>query len=163
MSENFDLFGNPISDGKGKRGRPPFEATERDRNKIKLLLALGWTITRMANAIDVSPATLKRYFRAELRQRDAMRDRLDARRFEIAMDQANAGNVAALKELGKMLEKSDMMGVDERLREAQSAQGRESDKQDKLGKKEARQIAAENAGEGSGWGSDLLPGIQKVH
>src|SRR5690606_36814981 len=116
-----------IPEWKGKRGRPPYEVTERDRNKIKLLLALGWTITRMANAIDVSPATLKRYFRAELKERDAMRDRLDARRFEIAMEQANAGNVAALKELGKMIERSDMMGADERLREAQSTQGKSAD------------------------------------
>lgn len=160
MEPILDLFGQPIPDWKGKRGRPPYEPTERDRNKIKLLLALGWSIGRMANGLGVSPATVKRYFRAELKVRDAMRDRLDARRFEIAMEQANAGNVAALKELGKMIEQSDMMLVDRRLRDAQGsseAQGKE----EKVGKKEAARAAAKTAGEGSGWGSDLIPGVQK--
>ncbi|WP_205026381.1 hypothetical protein [Cereibacter johrii] len=97
MDGDFDLFGNPVRESRGKKGRPPFEATEKDRNKVKLLLALGWTISRIANAIEASPATLKRHFRAELRSRDAMRDRLDARRFEIAMEQANAGILTIAK------------------------------------------------------------------
>lgn len=113
MDENsvpvIDLFGHPVRPGHGARGRPAFEATERDRNKVKLLLAIGWTIERIANGIGVAPATLKRYFRAELKARGAMRDRLDARRFELAMEGASAGNIAALKELGKMIERSDMM------------------------------------------------------
>ncbi|MBW9062387.1 AraC family transcriptional regulator [Rhizobium herbae] len=159
MEQVLDLFGQPIPDWKGKRGRPPYEPTEKDRNKIKLLLALGWSIGRMANALGISPATVKRYFRAELKDRDAMRDKLDARRFEIAMEQANAGNVAALKELGKMIERSDVMLVDHRLRDAQEKAEEKS--AEKLGKKEAARAAAKTAGEGSGWGSDLLPGIQK--
>ncbi|WP_085025282.1 helix-turn-helix domain-containing protein [Ensifer aridi] len=158
MSENFDLFGQPVPDWKGKRGRPPYEPNERDRNKIKLLLALGWSNERISNAIGRSPATVKRYFRAELKQRDAMRDRLDARRFEIAMEQANAGNVAALKELGKMIERSDTMLIDARLRQAQG--DRKSEKEQPIGKKEQQKEAAKTAGEGSAWGNDLLPGVQ---
>ncbi|RVL53945.1 helix-turn-helix domain-containing protein [Sinorhizobium meliloti] len=158
METNFDLFGQPIPDWKGRRGRPPYEPTDRDRNKIKLLLALGWSIERMANGLGVSPATVKRYFRAELKQRDAMRDRLDARRFEIAMEQANAGNVAALKELGKMIDRSDTMLIDARLRQAQG--DRKPEKEERLGKKEAQKEAAKTAGEGSSWGADLLPGVQ---
>ncbi len=157
MSENFDLFGHPIPEWKGMRGRPPYEPTGNDRNKIKLLLALGWSIERMANGIGISPATLKRYFRAELKERDAMRDRLDARRFELAMEQANAGNVAALKELGKMIERSDAMLIEARLRQGHQAPTPE--KEEKLGKKEAARAAAKNAGKGSEWGSDLLPGV----
>jgi hypothetical protein len=160
MEPNFDLFGHPVREGFGKRGRPPYEASEKDRNKIKLLLALGWSISRIANGVGVSPATVKRYFRAELKQRDAMRDRLDARRFEIAMEQANAGNVAALKELGKMIERSDIMDADKRLRDAQEGS---QERQEKVGKKEARQQAAEQAGQGGSWGADLLPGVQKAH
>lgn len=156
MAENFDLFGHPVREGFGRKGRPPYEPTESDRNKIKLLLALGWSIERMANGIGVSPATVKRYFRPELKERDAMRDRLDARRFQIAMEQANDGNVAALKELGKMIERSDLMGVDKRLRDAQEGKG----KQEKVGKKEAQREAAKTAGEGSAWGSDLTPGVR---
>nr|CAD6412930.1 resolvase [Rhizobium sp. Q54] len=157
MSENFDLFGHPIPEWKGKRGRPPYEPTANDRNKIKLLLALGWSIERMANGIGVSPATVKRYFRAELKERDAMRDRLDARRFELAMEQANAGNVAALKELGKMIERSDAMLIEARLRHGHHVPAPE--KEEKLGKKEAARAAAKDAGKDSHWGDDLLPGV----
>ncbi len=158
MSENFDLFGQPVSEGQGKRGRPPYQPSEKDRNKIKLLLALGWSIDRMANGIGVSPATLKRYFRAELKERGKMRDRLDARRYEIAMEQANAGNVAALKELGKMIERSDMTLADARIADAQADKAAK----EKVGKKEAAKEAAKSAGDGSSWGSDLLPGVARV-
>jgi AraC-like DNA-binding protein len=134
MNENFDLFGHPIPDWKGKRGRPPYEPTEKDRNKIKLLLALGWSIERMANGVGISPATLKRYFRAELQVRSAMRDRLEARRFEIAMEQANAGNVAALKELGKMIEANDRMEIERHMGSTPKQEERAEPKE-RLGKK----------------------------
>ncbi|MBD9652009.1 helix-turn-helix transcriptional regulator [Ensifer sp. ENS09] len=158
MDQDFDLFGQLVPNWKGKRGRPPYQPTEKDRNKIKLLLALGWSIERMANGVGISPATLKRYFRAELQERSAMRDRLDARRFEIAMEQSNAGNVAALKELGKMIERSDQMLIDARLR----GDDRKPEKEPEVGKKEARKDAAKTAGEGSSWGNDLLPGVHRV-
>lgn len=142
MSKNFDLFGHPVREGAGHRGRPPYVPTESDRNKIKLLLALGWSITRMANGIGVSPATVKRYFRAELKARDAMRDRLIARRFEIAMNLANDGNVGALKELGKMIERNDLMlaeaAMSERPSQPESAA-------DKPGKKAVDQQRAMDA------------------
>ncbi|MCB1476620.1 MAG: helix-turn-helix domain-containing protein [Rhodobiaceae bacterium] len=115
MQPNFDLFGNEVREGFGRRGRPPYVPTEKDRNRIKLLLALGWSIERMANAISVSPATVKRYFRADLKARDAMRDRLDARRFEIAMEQANAGNITALRELASMIDRNDRMEIERSL------------------------------------------------
>ncbi|WP_244441670.1 hypothetical protein [Rhizobium grahamii] len=91
-----------------------------------------------------------------------MRDRLDARRFEIAMEQANAGNVAALKELGKMLDSNDRMGMDQRLRDAQEKRRGDAAKEETTpqGKKEAAKAAAKTAGADSDWGSDLLPGIQ---
>ena len=150
MSENldseatdFDLFGNPVRLGKGQRGRPPYEPTEKDRNKVKLLLALGWTNLRIANALEISNPTLKRKFRAELKVRDEMRDRLEARRFEIAMEQANAGNVAALKLLGLMIEASDRMDIERNLASTPEA---DEPKQERLGKKqldEKRAMAAD--------------------
>lgn len=158
MDKEFDLFGNPDRPGRGLKGRPAFEVTEKDRNKVKLLLAVGWQNTRVANALAISLATLKRHFRAELKVRDQMRDRLVARQIEIAADQANAGNVAALKELGRMLEKQDLMVADRRMREAQGEVGPE-EPVEKLGKKAAAKEAARTAGEGSDWGNDLLPGV----
>ncbi|TPJ76203.1 AraC family transcriptional regulator [Mesorhizobium sp. B2-2-4] len=132
MEPNFDLFGHPVREGFGNRGRPPYEPTERDRNKIKLLLALGWSSQRIANGVGISLATMKRYFRAELKVRDAMRDRLDARRFEIALEQANAGNVTALRELGAMIDRNDRMTIEDGM-----GKGRDDDKpkSEKVGKK----------------------------
>ena len=141
MEPNFDLFGHPVREGFGARGRPPFEPTEKDRNKVKLLLALGWANPRVANAIGVSPATLKRYFRAELKARDAMRDRLDARRVEIAMEQANAGNITALRELGALIDRSDRMEIERKL-----GANRSEPAPDRPGKKaidEKRDLAAD--------------------
>lgn len=122
MEQNFDLFGHPIVERSAGPGRPPYVPTEKDRNKVKLLLALGWSIQRIANGVGVSPATLKRYFRAELKSRDAMRDRLEARRLEIAMEQANEGNIAALKALGLLIERNDRMEAERSLSSPAAAQ-----------------------------------------
>lgn len=142
MEPNFDLFGHPVREGLGRRGRPPYEASDKDRNKIKLLLALGWSITRIANGVGISPATVKRYFRAELKQRVAMRDRLDARRFEIAMEQANAGNITALRELSAMIEKNDRMVIEAGLGEKGDA-GKPAEKPGKKAIDEQRAMAAD--------------------
>jgi len=153
----LDLFGNPLRPGRGQRGRPPYDATEKDRNKIKLLLALGWANTRIANAVDLSLATLKRYFRAELAVRDEMRDRLLGWQFEKAVELAEAGNVAALKEVGKILERNDMMGATSRLDKAQK---KGKPKAETLGKKAMADEEAKAAGQESGWGGDLtFPGL----
>jgi hypothetical protein len=143
MDPNFDLFGHPVREGFGQRGRPPYAPTEKDRNKIKLLLALGWANQRIANGVGISLATMKRYFRAELKVRDAMRDRLDARRFEIAMDQANAGNVTALRELTAMIEKNDRMRIEDSLG-SQSEQHGDA-QSPRQGKKATDQQRAEEA------------------
>lgn len=132
MSEDvFDLFGQPVRSGYGMKGRPPYVPTDKDRNKIKLLLALGWSNTRVANGLGISLATLKRYFRAELKVKDAMRDQLDARRFEIVMEQANAGNVGALRELSRMLDRNDQMEVERQM----ATSPRPLQQQERLGKK----------------------------
>lgn len=156
----FDLFGNPVRPGKGGRGRPAFEATEKDRNKVKLLLAVGWSNQRVANALAVSLATLKRYFRAELAERDQMRDRLEAAQLERAFEGANAGNVGAMRQLDRLIERQDLAGLDRKLRGAQGrAEEEEVAPKRRLGKKEAANEAAKSAGEGSEWGADLLPGV----
>lgn len=112
---------------------------------------MGWSNTRIAHAVGISLATLKRYFRAELKVRDEMRDRLEARRLEIAMDLANEGNVAALKELGRLIEKSDLMRAAAAFDRDELAE----EKPAKLGKKEAAARAAQAAGADSDWGDDL--------
>ncbi|MES2814455.1 MAG: P27 family phage terminase small subunit [Pseudomonadota bacterium] len=105
---SIDLFGYPDRPGRGMKGRPRYIASIRDRNRVRLLLALGWNNQRIADALEISLPTLRREFKVELKERDKMRDRLDARRLELAMEQANGGNIAALRELGKLIEKQDI-------------------------------------------------------
>lgn len=123
MAEDvFDLFGNPVRAGKGKRGRPSFEVTERNRNKVKLLLAMGWSGERIANAIECSLATLKRYFRAELVVRDQMRDRLDAEHLMQVTEQAAAGNVGAHRLLVNLIDRNDRMNAERAIAQTPKAE-----------------------------------------
>ena len=80
-----------------------------------------------------------------------MRDRLVARQFEIALEQANAGNMTALKLLDQMMDKNDRMYAARSLERAQS----DDDPKEKMGKKERAAIEAKEAGESDTWGEDL--------
>lgn len=126
----FDMFGNPVRPGKGARGRPQFEPTERIRNKVKLLLAMGWGNERVAAAVECSPATLKRYFRAELKARDQMRDRLDAERIMVTAERALDGVVGAQRLLTEMLDRNDRMEIERSIAAERKA------KEPSLGKKQ---------------------------
>ncbi|TDT94910.1 hypothetical protein DFO45_2668 [Azorhizobium sp. AG788] len=153
MDGIFDLFGQPVTLRERKAGRPEHEATPEKRNRVMILLALGWTNERIASALAISQPTLRKYYVSELRQRDIARDRLDATRFAMCWEQAKAGNVAALKEFGRMLERSDLMLTQRAYGEMPEPAPRP------LGKKEAAALEAETAGEGSEWGDDLrFPG-----
>jgi hypothetical protein len=148
LSENFDLFGLPV----GKVGRPRKEVTEKERNKIKMLLAVGWNVERMAGVLRMSAPTFRRIFFHEMKEREFMRDRMYARRLEMLFELSEAGNVAALKELGKMLEQQDRFFAEQSMTSAQS----DVRAAEPLGKKEiAKALAAEIADGQSDWGADL--------
>ncbi|MFV1573713.1 hypothetical protein VXL47_12230 [Phaeobacter sp. JH20_30] len=160
-----DLFGNVVYSKKGKRGRPPFEWTQENSNKISMLLSLGWSNSRIAACVldprtgkAISEPTLKRYFRSELFERNAMADRAEARRFERVWLAAEAGNIGAERLLGQMIEKSALMGLGRKF-DGEAKPQTKSDQ--KLGKKEAARQAAHESAEDTPWGSDLdLPGFR---
>ena len=158
MSENFDLFGDPIPEVRNKAGRPPHVVTVKNRNKVIMLTALGWNNPRIANSLSISLPTLRKNYFHELKARDIARDRLDAARFELVWDLAKSGNVGAIKEFGKMLERNDQM-----IAEASFYGDRRpppEEKPVKMGKKEVAAVEAATAGENSEWGDDLLmPGL----
>lgn len=56
MSMSFDLLGDSILENFGCRGRPPHLPTEENRNKVRLLLAFGWTTPRIAQALRITGA-----------------------------------------------------------------------------------------------------------
>jgi len=153
MSANFDLLGDPIPDGWGKRGRPPHVATEKNRNKVMMLLALGWNNERIAAALSITAPTLRKNYFRELKVREAARDRLDASLATMLWTSATEGNVAAMKEFRKLVERNDIMKGQNDFIGAQ--QSRPAPAQPRMGKKEEATQAAETAGQNTGWGDDL--------
>ncbi|PZQ18941.1 MAG: hypothetical protein DI565_00615 [Ancylobacter novellus] len=109
MAEIFDLLGDPIPEGHGRRGRPQHIATRENRCKVIMLLGLGWSNDRIARALSITAPTLRKNYFRELAVRDEARDRvfgsLFARCYEAALD----GNVGAIKEFQRMVERNDMM------------------------------------------------------
>lgn len=106
---NFDLFGDPVPDGWGKRGRPEHIKTQQTRNKVIMLLALGWNNERIAKAIGITPPTLRKAYGRELKLRDEQRDRLTAAVAMRLWQGIQDGNVAAIREFNAFLERNDLM------------------------------------------------------
>ncbi|MGQ4273419.1 hypothetical protein [Terrihabitans sp. B22-R8] len=144
MSEEFDLFGDPVPEGRGSRGRPPHVPTIENRRRVNMLMALGWGNERIAGALRITLPTLRRHYFSELKFREVARDRLDMRRAEILWKEVEAGNVGAMREFDRFLEKSDLMefGQTRRPRTTPPAVPR-------LGKKEAALAAAQKPDSGS--------------
>lgn len=142
MTEVFDLFGDPVPQSRG-RGRPPYLPTQLARDKVTMLLAFGWSNERIANAMVISLPTLRRAFGRELKIRMIQRDRLDARVAEKLMDGVNAGNVGAIKEFRKLLERNDQMTAEQNFHNRYKAEPKPAAVEEKLGKKAQRQRNAE--------------------
>jgi hypothetical protein len=150
-SQHFDLFGDPIPENWGKRGRPQHVPTQENRNKVSMLLAFGWSNDRIAQALHVTPPTLRKHYLSQLRYRGEMRDRLDASLAMTLWRQVEAGNVSAMREFRALLDHNDLMLFGGRRPDPEP-------KPPKLGKKERALIAANTPpGQASEWGEDLTP------
>ncbi len=164
MTDYFDLFGNPDTLPSGRRGRPAHKPTRESRNKVKMLLALGWSNDIIAQALCLSLPTLKKHYFSELRERDAERVRMEAWKFERLFAEAGKGNVGALKELDKQIEKNDRMRAAKAMRDVQSDGEEDHVPAEKIGKKEkARREAAalvNSDDAGDGWDDLIRPGYK---
>ena len=140
-----DLFGNPVRERTGVRGRPSLQIDPKDRDMVEAALARGWGNQRIANTLGISLPSLKRYFRAALQKRDIMRDRLELAAIE-------DGNMTAMKQLRELMDRDGLtrqkVVLEAQQQEAQAAGIG-------MGKKEAAQRAAEEAAASGGW-DDLL-------
>lgn len=156
--QEFDLFGDPCRLPNGRRGRPAHVATLENRNKVMMLLALGWSNERIAGALHCSLPTLRKHYFSELKTRDIQRDRLDAYRFERLMALVKEGNVGALRLLDQMIAKNDLRVMAAHMPDKSKARSKEGS----MGKKEkAMQAARDVAAGGDGdWMDDLKPGYQ---
>lgn len=162
MDQEFDLFGNPVVTGQKGRGRPKHVPTPEIENKIKMLLAFGWSNERIARSVGISQPTLRRNYFQVLKLREHQRDMMTAAKAVRLWELGMGGNIGAFKEFQKLLERNDMMKLDDDLRAMQNA-GRDPEENAeaeapsrKLGKKEQAQLDAESAmTDGGDWGGDL--------
>ncbi|MDB5555408.1 MAG: hypothetical protein JWL86_5392 [Rhizobium sp.] len=149
MSQVFDLFGEPVPANWGERGRPQHIAGQQNRNRVSMLVALGWSNKRIAAALYVTLPTLRKHYFSELKFRDVARDRLNAAMANKYWELFMSGNVAAGKAFGEFLEKNDLMLY------GQTEQPPKPEPAPKLGKKEAAVVAAHQPDRNSSLGERM--------
>jgi hypothetical protein len=137
----LDLFGDPVPANWGMRGRPEHVPSEQNRRKVSMLLALGWSNARIAAALFITVPTLRKHYFSELRYRAVARDRLDAAVAMKLWAGVEEGNVGAIREFRKLLERNDLM-LPPQIRTSQPADADQKAKLAKIGKKEAERQAA---------------------
>jgi hypothetical protein len=139
MTPNIDLFGDPIPENWGRRGRPQHIATLENINKVTMLVAFGWNNERIANALGITLPTFRRhYFSLVKAQRDCARDRLDAAYAATLWKQVQAGNVGAMRLWITLVDRNDRMGVERELAASADIQAPPQ----RLGKKASDDIRA---------------------
>ena len=143
MDGVFDLFGDPVPANWGRRGRPEHVPTQQNRNRVSMLVALGWSNPRIAAALYVTGPTLRKHYFSELKYREVARDRLEANIAIKLWEGVQAGNIAAIKEFRAMVERYDLMLY------GQASPPAEKPKEPKLGKKELALAAAQSPDTGT--------------
>lgn len=145
MAEDLgvDLFGDPVLRREEARGRPEHKWTRANSNKVLLAFARGLDVKGAATAIGVSVPTLRKHYFAEVAKRDVAKLRMEMTQLARLNSAAEAGNVAAEKELGKRLEKATQADTAERVAN-RGRNGAPAPK--KLGKKEEATAAAHGLG-----------------
>ena len=145
MAEILDLFGDPVPANWGQKGRPEHIASQQNRNRVSLLVSMGWSNQRIAAALYVTIPTLRKHYFSELKFREVARDRLVANLGLKLWEGVQAGNVAAMREFQAFLDRNDLMTFGQTA----GAPASKKAKEEKLGKKEAAVRAARNPDQGS--------------
>lgn len=112
-------------------GRPPYRASIEDRKTVEEMKFCGESDATIARALNIDPDTMRKHFADELADGHAQRRK---EVIGLMFSAARGGNVAAIKkleEMGRVTAASD------------AVKGREKP-EPKRGKKEERQIAADN-------------------
>lgn len=131
----FDLLGDPIPEGHGKRGRPTHQPSDEKRRLVIALAAFDKKLDQIASALGITQKTLRKHYSRELREKDEARMRLEGRLMSAALKEVDGGNVSAMNALWKRIDKHDLSRLAmERARA--SSQG------DKKGKKQQAVEAA---------------------
>lgn len=147
-----DLFGDAVTLPSGRRGRPAHRWSKEAADRVILGCAMGYTPSEIAEGLGVSLPTLRKYYFSELKMRDMHRTRSELWMAQRLAEQANQGNVGALKELRRTFEVRDRILAERKLRNETT--------EEPIGKKEEARRAANAAAD-----SDplLQPGFDSLH
>lgn len=135
-----DLFGDPILPPQESRGRPEHSWSRENSNKVLLAFARGLSVKEAATAIGVSVPTLRKHYFAEVGKRADARLRMEMTQLARLNAAAEAGKVAAEKELFKRLDKAALSDLADRV--ADRGRNGAPPRPPKLGKKAAAKAAA---------------------
>ena len=132
-----DLFGDPVPKSRGKRGRPAHVPTAENRRFVQIALACGHDDDAIAAALRIDVRTLSRHYFHELEGKRSARMRLDMKNMAALVAQVETGNVSAMAQLDRKLER-----VNQRLTANKYQQRAPEAVPAPLGKKEAARAAA---------------------
>lgn len=139
MAQDFDLLGDPIPEGHGKRGRPPHVPTDEKRRLIIMLMAFDWSVEKIAAALNITPPTLRKNYFRELKAKVEARARVEAKLLTSLMSEAEKGNVSAIDKYLRRLDKHDLAEMANRVANRGKVEPRK-------GKKEQQKDAATQVG-----------------
>ncbi len=89
--------------------------TTENRNKVTLLLALGWSNLRIANALGIWPQALRKHYSPILKKRAEQRDRMDAAIASTYWKQFQEGSTAAGKAFIEFVARNDRMEIEREM------------------------------------------------
>lgn len=142
-----DLFGDPWVEARGRGGRKRHRRLPQVAEKVGVLRAAGVTVEAIAGRLGLSEPTLRKYYFRELRSGGQIARQV---LIEAMWKKAVAGNVSAANFIRQELARGDAEAFVTSSRPAQAPRPTPT------GKKEAAQLAATTAGQGTDWGDDLL-------
>lgn len=143
--ENFDgldLFGQPVPRTRDKAGRPEHVWTVENSNKINLIFATGGAPKDAAAVLGITMPTLRKHYFSELEQWRVARLRLKAAQLQRLHEEGAKGNVAAIKELFKQMDKGALAQLSDRVANRAPAEPKPAAK----GKKQLQKEAAGRVG-----------------
>lgn len=138
---DVDLFGQPLTPLRDRRGRPSFSKTKENQDFVMVRIAAGWAQKRIAEDMGIDEKTLRKHFSRELEMGATF---VDGVMLDVLMRKVREGHTPSIRQLR------------ERIQDAAPAAprrpGRPADQDDDgdddapaapLGKKEQARLAAQ--------------------